>query len=90
MLPPSIASVQLSLPTPPKNSKWFQSFSKHQILPTSPPHYTPQTWKLVLGWYHTYSYTYVLELDVVPNLLEMGSMMVVPDNKMVIGMAYIY
>jgi hypothetical protein len=50
---------------------------------TTPQHYTPQTWKLVLGRHHTYFYSYVLELLVGPNLLlllEMGSMMVVGDK----------
>jgi hypothetical protein len=68
------------------NWKWFQSSSKHHILPITPlhllafrllhratlpanrptsSHYTLQTWKLVLGPYHAYSYTYLSELQVV-------------------------
>jgi hypothetical protein len=55
----------------------------HSNPPTVVP-YTLQTWKLVLRRYHTYSFTYLSELQLGPNLLEMmGSMMVVRD-KMVI------
>jgi hypothetical protein len=45
--------------------EWPSESSNYYI-----PHYTPQTWKLVLQWYHIYSYTYLLELQVGRNFFQ--------------------
>jgi hypothetical protein len=38
--------------------------------PTSIPHHTLQTWIVVFGRWHPYSYTYLLELQVGPNFFQ--------------------
>jgi hypothetical protein len=45
----------------------FEVFVAQQIVQLWLTTRTPQTWKVVLWWYHTYSYTYLLELQVGPN-----------------------
>jgi hypothetical protein len=48
----------------------FRQVSTRAVNHPTMAHYTLQTWKLVLGRYHTYSYTYLSELQVVPNFFQ--------------------